>query len=48
MIASQGGDLSKIGMKGIFYPGFRVNLTKLGVIPFRKGRLPGRYVTKCR
>ena len=28
MATSQGGDLPKIGMKGIFYPVLRVNVTK--------------------
>ena len=42
---SQGGGLPKFGMKGIFYPGFRVNVANSGVAPFRKGGLSDPYVT---
>ena len=42
---SQGGGLPKIGIKGIFYPGSRVNVANSCVKPFRKGGLSEAYVT---
>ena len=46
--SSQGGGLPKIGIKGIFYPGSRVNVANSCVKPFRKGGLSEPYVTHCR